>query len=73
MISLQYKAKSGKTQFMPTLSHVEDMIAEGQGFCLACGETQESVEPDASRYKCECCDENKVYGAEQLVLMGLVA
>jgi hypothetical protein len=73
MISVQYKAKSGKTQFMPTLEHVQEMIENNQGFCLACGETQEGVEPDARRYKCECCGEEKVYGAENLVLMGLVA
>jgi hypothetical protein len=73
MISVQYKAKSGKTQFMPTIGHVQEMIENCQGFCLACGETQDGVEPDARRYKCECCGEEKVYGAENLVLMGLVA
>ena len=73
MICVQYKAKSGKTQFKPTLSHVEQMLEEDQGFCLACGETQDGVEPDARKYKCECCGEEKVYGAAELVLMGLVA
>jgi hypothetical protein len=59
MTSVQYKAKSGKTQFMPTLEHVQEMIEDNQGFCLACGETQDGVEPDARRYKCECCGEEK--------------
>lgn len=40
-------------------------------FCVACGEPQEGVEPDAERYECECCGERKVYGAEiLLVAMG---
>jgi Zn finger protein HypA/HybF involved in hydrogenase expression len=73
MISVQYKAKSGKTQFKPTLAHLHEMLEEDQGFCLACGETQDGVEPDAVRYKCECCGEPRVYGAAELALMGLVA
>ncbi len=38
------------------------------GFCTACGERQEGVEPDAERYECEACGENRVYGAEQIIL-----
>lgn len=43
----------------------------GQGFCLACGYTQPSVKPDATKYTCEACKMPKVYGFEQLVAMGL--
>ena len=39
------------------------------GFCLACGEEAEGVQPDARRYKCEACGEKAVYGAEELLLM----
>lgn len=39
------------------------------GFCLACGEENYGVEPDARRYVCEACDAPKVYGAEELLLM----
>jgi len=39
------------------------------GFCLACGAEVLHVEPDARRYKCECCGERKVYGAEEILLM----
>jgi len=39
------------------------------GFCLACGEENYGVEPDARRYACEACDAPKVYGAEELLLM----
>jgi hypothetical protein len=49
------------------------MVENNQGFCLACGETQDGVEPDARKYECESCGESKVYGVEELVLMGLVA
>ena len=40
------------------------------GFCRSCGEMADGVEPDAEKYECECCGENQVYGAEQLLLMG---
>ena len=39
------------------------------GFCISCGEEHDACEPDAERYQCEVCGENKVYGAEQLLLM----
>lgn len=39
------------------------------GFCLACGEETEGVEPDAAGYTCQSCGEPEVYGAEQLLLM----
>ncbi len=38
------------------------------GFCTACGERHEGVEPDAERYECEACGKNRVYGAEQIIL-----
>lgn len=40
---------------------------DNPGFCLACGEEAEGVEPDAARYECESCGERKVYGAEYLL------
>ena len=43
---------------------------EDDGICVACGEDQMGVEPDAERYKCEACGERQVYGGEQLVLLG---
>lgn len=68
----EYKAKSGRTMFMPSISLAVEMDDDMQGFCLACGEVQDGVEPDAVRYECECCGESKVYGAAELVLRGLV-
>lgn len=42
------------------------------GWCLTCGEEVDGVEPDARKYLCECCGERKVYGMEELLMMGLL-
>ena len=39
------------------------------GICLACGEDQDGCEPDARNYECESCGANKVFGAEEVVMM----
>ena len=44
---------------------------EHGGVCLACGEDAYGVEPDARRYTCEECGAAKVYGAEELMMMGV--
>ena len=44
---------------------------DNPGICLACGEDADGVEPDARRYVCECCGERAVYGAEELLMMGV--
>ena len=41
---------------------------ENTGFCTACGEEAENVEPDACKYKCDYCGMAAVYGAEELLL-----
>ena len=43
---------------------------ENAAFCLACGEMHFGVEPDAREYECESCGENKVYGAQEIIIMG---
>ena len=40
------------------------------GFCLACGEEADGCEPDARKYTCDYCGEKKVYGAEEILMMG---
>ena len=40
------------------------------GFCLACGVEAFGVEPDAHHYPCESCGEEKVFGAEELLMLG---
>ena len=55
-----------------TLAQIEEASADQCGFCLDCGATQENCEPDARKYRCDDCRQNEVYGAEELVLMGLM-
>ena len=43
---------------------------DNPGFCLACGNECDGVEPDARNYICEVCGAHQVFGAEEL-LMGL--
>lgn len=56
-------------------ARVEEAIRDDGtvGFCLSCGEEAYGVEPDARGYKCESCDALKVYGAEEVLLMGMVS
>ena len=42
------------------------------GFCLACGEQADGVEPDARRYECSCCGKRAVYGFAELVMNGKI-
>lgn len=44
---------------------------DNPGFCLSCGEEQEGCEPDARNYECECCGDRQVFGASELLLMGV--
>ena len=69
----EYTAKNGSTQFKQSFKVLERSVQDedSTGFCLACGESQSGVEPDARKYVCESCGAAKVYGAEELVLMGL--
>ncbi|MBY6240478.1 hypothetical protein [Methylosinus sp. Sm6] len=71
-MAIQY-AKSGKiipTRF--TLEEIEEASELMQGFCVACGAVRDCCEPDARRYECEDCGKRHVYGAEEIMLMGLV-
>ncbi len=48
----------------------ESMFGIGNpGICIACGEDADGCEPDARGYDCESCDEPKVYGCEELLMM----
>lgn len=42
---------------------------DNPGFCVACGEDANGVEPDARKYECESCGEFAVYGAEELAFL----
>jgi len=54
------------------LARIERGMEDNLGFCLSCGKSQEGCEPDASKYTCESCGEDRVYGAEQLFVIGRV-
>lgn len=75
MEATSYTTKSGATQYKPLLTSDElsEAMSDGsQGFCLACGAEAYGVEPDARRYICESCSQPKVYGLEELLMMGLM-
>lgn len=67
----QYKARSGAMLWRPSIELVMAMRATDEGFCLACGEVVDAIEPDARKVECPCCGAAKVYGTEELVLMDL--
>jgi len=62
---------SAKPTKASLLNKAIDATACGEmiGFCTACGEPADEVEPDAREYECESCGAEKVYGAEELILM----
>lgn len=41
---------------------------DNPGFCLDCGMEHDGCEPDARGYPCESCGENKVMGAQEIML-----
>ena len=57
-----------------TLEEVQEAIECNEGLCTSCGEVAEYdfVEPDAHDLLCQDCGEFTVYGAEEIVIMGLV-
>lgn len=56
-----------------TLEEIQSAMQEYGGFCISCGAYASPVEPDARNYKCEDCGQHTVFGAEELVVMGLVS
>ena len=66
-----YTTRTGAKQFKPSADLLQEMANDDMGFCLACGDQQHGVEPDACKYVCTHCGAAKVYGAEELALMGL--
>ena len=74
MKTVTAKTKSGKTIHLPVFNaDFEEACGDGsQGLCIACGEEASGVEPDARKYECESCNALKVYGLEELVMMGFV-
>lgn len=54
-----------------TLDRILELVEADDhgGICAACGADAYNVEPDARKYRCECCDAPSVYGAEEWLLM----
>lgn len=54
-----------------TVDRVIEAIEEDScvGFCVNCGAERYYTEPDAREYECEECEQPKVYGAEELLMM----
>ena len=44
---------------------------DNPGICVECGADADGCEPDARRYECEECGRRAVYGAEELLIMGV--
>lgn len=56
-----------------TLGQIEEAMECQSGFCTKCGAERECCEPDARNYDCHDCGEASVFGAEELLIMGLVS
>lgn len=69
MKTVAVKTKKGATVYIVELGETESM-PDNEGACIACGEFAYGVEPDARRYECEACGECKVYGIEELLVIG---
>ena len=65
--------KSGKTYFIPFESELIEALEldENRAFCIRCGDTDQTIEPDVERAECECCEQRGLYGAEQLLILGM--
>ena len=54
-------------RIIATIEH-NNLSLENVGICLACGEDNDSCEPDARNYECESCGSRQVFGAEELLM-----
>ena len=44
------------------------------GYCVNCGEEHsDSLEPDARNVTCDYCNQDKVFGMEELLMMGKIS
>lgn len=54
------------------LEQIQEAMENQSGFCIECGAERDGCEPDARNYPCDECGKNKVFGAEELAMMGMV-
>jgi hypothetical protein len=68
--------KTGKTYFVPRLSMDElgNLMLDhaDTGWCVACGQEVDGVEPDARKYPCQSCNQDAVFGLQELVIMNWI-
>jgi len=64
---------SGRRLVVPSQSELLAAVesADDMGFCIFCGQEAFMIEPDANALECEECNKLGLYGAEQLLLLGL--
>jgi hypothetical protein len=71
--AVPYINRKKQTLYKPSATIFEKYLYEDNyGWCLACGELCEGVEPDATRYTCDNCDNKFVFGLGYLAIIGLV-
>jgi len=51
------------------ISLLEEDMDTIEGVCIECGVVHHGVESDAEKYKCDNCETNTVYGADQIILL----
>ena len=68
-----FTAKNGEVIDVPE-EFVSGFGMDDVGYCIACGFERYGTEPDARKYPCENedCGKNQVYGAQELLLMGVI-
>ena len=68
-----YTNRLGEKRYKPSFKSLERIVngSNTEGYCLACGRSAGGVEPDARKYTCESCGKPNVYGAEELLLLGI--
>lgn len=66
-----YRNKEGQMVF--PIEMIESAVFSGDhlGYCLQCAGERDACEPDAAKYECYECGTRNVYGAENIVIMGL--
>ena len=70
--NLESKTMTKDHVFKMSADEYDMMKEESGGYCLDCLTEASGVEPDAREYTCEECSEPRVFGIEELLMMGLV-
>jgi|TARA_R110002110_G_scaffold110087_5_gene274553 hypothetical protein len=68
-----FTAKDGTVVHVPE-EEISGMSMDDVGYCIECGTERYNTEPDARNYPCddEDCGKKAVFGAQELLMMGLI-